>query len=180
MIPEIDRSLAQQALSQQRFPEAKAKAAKALELASEYKGVAIEAKYTLCLAQALSGSAAAGRVNCEDAAKMALGAGDVSLLSRTLLALAEAALAAGDAQTALDKAMEAQAAFAKGGQQESEWRAWVLAALANQRLGQVDKAREQLAQAKAVLSQLQQKWSEEAQKQYLTRPDLQVYYKQLG
>jgi tetratricopeptide (TPR) repeat protein len=181
LIPEIDRALAQQALSQRNFPEAKARATKALELAaSEYKSVTIEAKSTLGLAQAQSGLAREGRVNCEEAAKMAVDAGDASLLSRTLLALAEAALNAGDAQTALDKASEAQSRFANGGQQESEWRALVLVALANQRLNQPDKAREKFAEAKAKLAQLQQKWGDDAFKQYLTRPDIQVHYKLLG
>jgi len=40
--------------------------------------------------------------------------------------------------------------------------------------------KEQLAQAKAVLSQLQQRWGAEAYTHYLIRPDIQVYYKQLG
>ncbi len=64
--------------------------------------------------------------------------------------------------------------------EESEWRAWLLASVASQRLNDNDKAREQLAQAKAVLLQLQQKWGAEAFQKYLTRPDIQVYYNQLG
>jgi hypothetical protein len=97
-----------------------------------------------------------------------------------MLALAEADLAASDARSALEQATAVQARFAKAGQQESEWRAWLLASLASQRLSDSDKAREQLAQAKAVLSQLQQKWGAEAFQKYLTRPDIQVYYRQLG
>ena len=111
---------------------------------------------------------------------MATDAGDAALLSRAMLALAESALAQGDARSALEKAGAAQARFAKGGQQESEWRAWLIAALASQRLGDADQARQQLAQAKAVASQLQQRWGAEAFKLYLARPDIQVYYKQLG
>ena len=181
LIPEIERTLAQQALSQRQFPEAKSRAARALALAgSEYKNVTIEAKYTLGLAQALSGSARDGKANCEDAAKMAADAGDAALLSRALLALAESAVTEGDARTALEKATAAQARLARGGQQESEWRAWVIAALASQRLNDRDKAQEQLGHAKAVLSQLQQQWGAEALKQYLNRPDIQVYYRQIG
>jgi tetratricopeptide (TPR) repeat protein len=181
LIPEIDRTSAQQALSQRHFPEAKSKAQRALALAGgDYKNVTIEAKYTLGLAQTLSGSVRDGKTNCEDAAKMAADAGDAALLSRTMLAFAESALNEGDARSAFEKATAAQARFAKGGQQESEWRAWLITALANQRLGDHDKAQQQLAQAKAVLAQLQQKWGAEASKQYLSRPDIQVYYKQLG
>ena len=181
LVPEIERTSAQRALSQRHFPEAKSKAEHALALAgSEYKNVTIEAKYTLGLSQALSGSARDGKTNCDDAAKMATDAGDAALLSRAMLALAESALAEGDARYALEKATAAQARFAKGGQQESEWRAWLIAALASQRLGEADKAREQLAQAKVIVSQLQQRWGAEAFKLYSARPDIQVYYKQLG
>jgi len=181
LIPEIERTSAQRAMSQRRFSEAKSKAEHALALAgSEYKNVTIEAKYTLGLSQALSGAARDGKTNCEVAAKMATDAGDAALLSRAMLALAESALAQGDARSALEKAGAAQARFAKGGQQESEWRAWLIAALASQRLGDADQARQQLAQAKAVASQLQQRWGAEAFKLYLAKPDIQVYYKQLG
>lgn len=181
LTPEIIRSSAQQALSQRRFSDAKAKAERALALAGNaYKNVTIEAKYTLGLAQIWSGSVRDGAKNCEEAATMATDAGDVALLSRAILVSAESALSAGDARTALEKATAAQVRFAAGGQQESEWRAWLIASQASERLNDRDKAREQLAQAKAVLSQLQQKWGVEAFKQYVTRPDIQVYYKELG
>ena len=181
LIAEIERTLAQQALSQHQFPLARSKAERALALAgSEYKNVAIEAKYTLGLTQSLTGSAREGKSNCEGAVKMAADAGDAALLSRATLALAECYFNGGDGRSALEKATDAQARFAKSGQEESEWRSWVIAALASQRLNDPNKAEEQLARAKAVLSQLQQKWSAEAFKQYLTRPDIQVYYKQIG
>ncbi len=180
LIPELERNSAEQALSQRRFPEAKAKAEHAQALGSDYKNVTIEAKRTLGLAQALSGSTRDGTANCKDAEKLATLAGDTALLSRAMLSLAEAELSEGDARSALDKATAAQARFAKSGQQESEWRAWLIAGLASQRLNDSDKAREQLAQAQAVLAQLEQKWGAESFKLYITRPDIQVYQKQLG
>lgn len=181
LIPELERNSAQQALSQRKFSEARTKAEHALTLAgNEYKNVIIEAKLTRCLAQAASGAARDGKADCDVAAKMASEAGDTALLSRAMLALAEATLAAGDAQPAHEKAKEAQERFAKGGQQDSEWRAWLIAALASQRLNDVDKARDEFAQAKAVLAQMEQKWGSESFKSYMTRPDIQVYYKQLG
>lgn len=181
LIPELERNLAQQALSQRRFPEARAKAEHALALAGdEYKSVTIEAKLAICLAQTSNGAAREGKPNCEAAVKLAEEAGDNALLSRATLTLAEALLGAGDFQGARDRATSAQVRFAKGGQQDSEWRAWLIAGLSSQRLNDSDKAREQLAQAKAVLSQLQQKWGAETFKSYITRPDIQVYYKLLG
>jgi tetratricopeptide (TPR) repeat protein len=181
LIPEIERTSAQMALSQRHFPEAKEKAEHALALAgSEYKTVIIEAKYTLGLAQALNGSGRDGKANCEESIKLATDGGDAGLLSRAMLALAESALSQGDARAALENATAAQARFAKAGQQESEWRAWLIAGLASQQLNERDQATRQLAQAKTVLSQLEQRWGTEAFKVYLTRPDIQVYYKQLG
>lgn len=181
LIPEIERTLAQVALTQRRLPDARARAEHALSLAgNEYKSVTIAAKSTLGLAQALGGSAREGKVNCDAAAHMAVDAGDFSLLSRALLVLAEAALIEGDAKLAAEKALEAQGRFARGNQQESEWRAWLIAAQANQRLNRNELSQEQLAKAKAILTQLEQRWGAEVHKQYLARPDIQVYYKQLG
>jgi eukaryotic-like serine/threonine-protein kinase len=181
LVLEIERTSAQQALSERNFSDARSRAQRTLTLAgNNYKNVTIEAKYTLGLAQALSGSLRDGKTNCEDAANMAGDGGDAALLSRAMLALAESALYDGDIALALDKATTAQLRFAKSGQQESEWRSWLISALANQRRGEQEKAQQHLAQAKAVLTQLQQHWGAEASKQYLSRPDIQVYYKLLG
>ncbi len=181
LIPEIERTYAQLALSQRRFPEATSKAGQALVLAgTQYKNVIIEGKYTLGLVKAFTGSGREGKSLCDDAVKMATDAGDTALLAHATLALAEALLASGDAQGALEMAKQAQARFAKSGQQESEWRAWIVAALASRRLGDKTTAQEQLARGKEALSRLQQKWGTEVFNHYLARPDVQVYYKQLG
>jgi hypothetical protein len=177
----LERNAAQQALSQRRFAEARSKAEHALALAGdEYKSVTIEAKLAICLAQAFSGSASDGKASCDSAVKLANDAGDNALLSRAMLSLAEATLAAGDPQDARSTAIAAQSRFAKMGQLESEWRAWLIAGLASQRLNDADQAQQQLAQAKAVVSQLEHKWEADTFKGYIARPDIQVYYKQLG
>jgi tetratricopeptide (TPR) repeat protein len=174
-----DSAYAQLALSQRRFPEATSKAGLALDRAgTQYKNVTIEAKYTLGLVKALTGSDREGKTLCEDAVKMATDSGDAGLLSRAMLVLAEAILESGDSQGALEKAMQVQARLTSGGQQESEWKAWLVAALANQRLGNKTAAQEKLVHAKNVLAQLQQKWGSEVFKLYLARPDVQVFYKQ--
>jgi hypothetical protein len=128
----------------------------------------------------LSGSGKEGEAVCEEAVKLAKGAGDSGLISRAMLAQAEAALESGDAQKAFELALQAQDRFAKGSQLESQWRAAVIAARANQRLGDNNKVVEQLAQGKNILRQLQQKWGEEAYKGYISRPDIQLYFKDLG
>jgi hypothetical protein len=69
----------------------------------------IEAKYTLGLVKAFTGSGRQGKTLCDDAVKMAADAGDTALLAHATLALAEALLASGDAQGALEMAKQAQA-----------------------------------------------------------------------
>jgi len=181
LVPEIERSFAQMALTQRRFPEAQAKADSSLTLAGmQYKNVTIEAKFTLGLVKSLTGSASEAKKLCDEAVKLATEVGDPALLSRAMLALAEATLESGDAREALDLATQVQARFGKGGQQESEWRAWLIAARASQRLGDKTTALGHLAHAKGVFAELQQKWGTEVFNRYITRPDIQVYYKQLG
>ena len=181
LIPEIERSLAQMALTQRRFPEAQARAQSSLSLAGmQYKNVAIEAKFTLGLAKASTASTAEAKKLCLEAVNLAKEGGDSALLSRAMLALAETMLETDDARTALELATQAQARFATAGQQESEWRAWLIAARASQLLGDKTNAPEQLANGKKVYAQLQQNWGTEVFNRYLTRPDIQVYYKQLG
>ena|SRR5882724_7274643 len=111
---------------------------------------------------------------------MANSAGDSALISRATLAQAEAGLEGGDAEKALKLALIAEERFAKGAQLESQWRAAVIAARASQRLGDNNKAVEQFAQGKNILRQLQEKWGDEAYKGYISRPDIQIYHKELG
>jgi hypothetical protein len=63
---------------------------------------------------------------------------------------------------------------------ESEWRAWLIAARASRRQNNEDEARRDMAQAREILSRLEQKWGTEAFTKYLDRPDIQVSRKQLG
>jgi hypothetical protein len=88
--------------------------------------------------------------------------------------------ASGDAQRALEIALQARESFVRFGQQDSEWRAWLVAAQAKQRLGEAASAREYAANADAQLSNLGQKWGPEAYNGYLARPDIQHFRKQLG
>ncbi|HKC65978.1 MAG TPA: tetratricopeptide repeat protein, partial [Pyrinomonadaceae bacterium] len=181
VIAEVPLHYAQIALSGRRFSEARLKSQQAEELAgTPSPGVAIEAKYTLGLAQALSGDARAGVKNCEDAVEMAKGTGDAGLLSRAMLALAESSIENTDAQEALTNALQVQQSFNRAGQLESEWRAWVIAARASRLKRDERAASEQMAEAGNVLSQLRQRWGDEAFNGYLSRPDIQFSRKQLG
>jgi tetratricopeptide (TPR) repeat protein len=171
---------AQIALSERRLPEAGAQSRQALELAgAEDKFVAVQGKYLMGLSQALEGRAPAGQALCQQASDAAVPLADPLLIARTQLALAEAALAAGDAKTAIDMAKHAQTFFAGAGLSESNWRAWLIAGLASQKANDRDNAQLYLTSAANGLASLQQKWGEEVFKSYVARPDIQVYRRNL-
>ncbi|HMF58440.1 MAG TPA: tetratricopeptide repeat protein [Pyrinomonadaceae bacterium] len=181
VLAEVEMIRGQIALSQRRFAEAIIHSKQALELSGEqYKDVAVQAKYTLGLAEALSGDARAGIVICNEAVAMADAQGDAALLSRAKLALAEALEASSNTQDALSIALEAQKRFAGAEQQESEWRAWLIAARVSRRKHDEAGAQEQIDNANKVLAALRQKWGEEAFNMYMARPDIQFSHRQLG
>ena len=76
-------------------------------------------------------------------------------------------------------ALQAKERFAQAAQSESEWRAWLIAGLASQRLNNPVATREQMSRASETLLSLQQKWGGEHFNSYLTRPDIQLHRKQL-
>ncbi|HEV7860533.1 MAG TPA: tetratricopeptide repeat protein, partial [Pyrinomonadaceae bacterium] len=178
---EIQTVRAQMALSQGNFPEAKTIAQKYLATyGSQYKELEFDANYVLCLTQVLSGKGPEGQRLCEEAVNTATSLGDALRLSNAMLALAQAQLETGDAQNASTNALRVRERFHQGGQQESEWRAWLIAAIASRRKGDEGAARDQLAHAKEVLSQLEQKWGTDAFSKYLNRPDIQTSHTKLG
>ncbi len=110
-------AVARMALSRRQFPEAKVRSQQALALAgTNLKGTAVEANYTLGLAQAFSGAAREGRSKCEQAVEIATQSKDPALLSEALLALAEAQLLSGDAAGALTTALRSQEILGAFGQ----------------------------------------------------------------
>jgi hypothetical protein len=168
-------------LSESHNQQAGMKSKQALNLAGkQYKVTAIQARCVLGLIQSHSGAARAGRQLCEAAVDLATQTGDQQLISAALLAHAEVILEGGDARAALQTAMRAQASFAHFGQKESEWRAWLLAARASQRLSQQAVMREYAANANARLTSLEQEWGAEPYRGYLSRQDIQRSLKQLG
>jgi serine/threonine protein kinase/tetratricopeptide (TPR) repeat protein len=181
VLAEVPLRYAEIALSERRLEDARIKSQQALELAgTQYESVAIQAKYTLGLAEALSGSTREGRQTCEEAVQMAKRAGDAALISKSLLALAEVLLENNDAQGALTSAIEAQENFSRAGQLESDWRAWLTASRASRLKKDEHAAADQLAHAKDIFLKLRQQWGEEAFTSYLAKPDIQILHKQLG
>jgi tetratricopeptide (TPR) repeat protein len=172
---------AQMALSERRFAETKDQGQQALALAgTEIGDVVIHAKHSIGLAQALSGAAPAGRTLCQDAVARARQTKSPQLLSSALLALAEVMLLSNDAHGAIETALDAQAMFAKSGQQDSEWRALLIAARASQLTGNKAAAQDYATRADALCTGLQQKWGQPEYESYLQRPDILAYRKQMA
>jgi serine/threonine protein kinase/Tfp pilus assembly protein PilF len=181
LLAETEMIEARLELSDWHFSESKLKSQQALALAgTRYKETAVQAKHTLGLAAIRSGAPRAGSHLCAEAVDMASSTGDPQLIAGALLASAEAMLESAEAERALETALQAQKSFARFGQQDSEWRAWLLAAQAKRRLGEIAAAREYASNAGARLSNLEQKWGPEAYNGYLARPDVQHFRKQLG
>ncbi|HYG79602.1 MAG TPA: tetratricopeptide repeat protein, partial [Pyrinomonadaceae bacterium] len=181
VLAEVPLHLAEIELSERHFAEAAAASRRALELsAREFDGIALQARSALGQALAAGGNAAEGRKECEAAVEMAARAGDEALISRTILALAEVLLEAGEAERARALALEAQERFKRAGQLESEWRAWVAAARASRLRRDDQAASDHLARAAEALSTLRQKWGSPTMELYLKRPDIEFSHKQLG
>lgn len=167
-------------LSEWDFRESEINSRKALQLAgSEPSAMTVQAKHTLALAQARSGVTRGPRLFCEEALNTANGWGDPQLITGALLSCSEVMLDGGDAGRALENAFLAQGKLAHLGKQNSEWRAWLIAAQAVQRLGRASTAREYASNALTLLSNLEQKWGSEAYNRYLTRADVMHFRKQL-
>ncbi|HVG32667.1 MAG TPA: tetratricopeptide repeat protein [Pyrinomonadaceae bacterium] len=184
ILAELSLRKAEIALSEQRFAEARTAAEQALgeSLGSNgvdfvYKDVAVQAKYTRGLALVFSGARDEARKSCEEALALAMNTGDAALVSRSLLALAEVLLESNDPTLASLKASEAQQRFARAGQLESEWRAWLILARASRQKGDDLTAQQQLTKSTELLMQLQQKWGTENFNSYLTRPDVRSSHK---
>ena len=176
LVPELHLVKAELNLSQNILPQAIASANEAIKTSDAKSDVAIQAQSILGVAKAMSGGGKEGKKLCDDAIKAAEKAGDFGLHSRALLAGAEAALKGNDPQTSLILATQAQERFARGEQLESEWRAWLIASLASQKLGDANKAAEQTQNALNLRSKLEEQWGVDF-KQYILRPDIQVLLK---
>jgi tetratricopeptide (TPR) repeat protein/predicted Ser/Thr protein kinase len=168
-------------LSQERFPGAKDKAEKLLAIAgTQFPGISANGSRVLGMAQAYGGAAAAGKMKCTEAVELAKQMNDPWQLAKAQLALAETMLLSGDSKGASSNALQAQEVFARLGQQASEWRALVVAALASGKSGDKTKAQEYALRANDSLSKLEQRWGKENYGTFLSRSDVQRLRKQLG
>jgi tetratricopeptide (TPR) repeat protein/predicted Ser/Thr protein kinase len=177
---EVKLVAAEIALSQESFSDARDKAEKLLAIAgTQFPEISVNGRRVLGLAEAYGKAAAAGREKCAEAVELAKQLNDPLHLAGTQLALAEAMLLAGDSQGALNTSLQAQEVFARLGQQASEWRALVIAALASGKLGDKSKAQEYAVRANDSVSKLELRWGKENYDTFLSRPDVQRFRKQL-
>lgn len=173
-------AIARTALSERRLPEAVAKSQQAFALVGrQFKRAAIAAAYTDGLAQVLSGKSG-GRRKCEQALEMAKQWGDPTLLSEALLNLAQAQLQSGDPAGALKSSLESQALFAKAGNRDNEWIAWLIAARSSRSSRDLQNARDYAMRADELLASIEQQWGSDNYGSYLKRPDIQLFRAQLN
>jgi hypothetical protein len=177
---ETQLALAEIALMQDNFANAKATAENAVKTAgTEFKGPVTSAKVVIGLAEGYGGAKAAGKQTTSAAVDLARQLNDPAQLASAQSAYAAALLLAGDSRAALTNALQAQEVFARLGQIESEWQILLIAAQASENSGDKTKAREYAVRAKDTLNKLEQRWGSEDYKSYLSRPDVQRFRKQL-
>jgi serine/threonine protein kinase len=147
---------------------------------SQLPEIQIKARRIICIAQAISGTPRAGVSHCKEAVALAEKGADKGLLCEARLAMAQAELASGRSEEAGKIASQVQAEFNSLGQPESEWRAGLLVALANQRVGKRRLAYDQALQAAKILDILRSKCGEKPFDLYLLRPDIKQQHQQLN
>jgi tetratricopeptide (TPR) repeat protein len=174
-------ALAELALMQGKFPDARNRAVKVVEAAgTEFKSNTLSAKIVIGLAESYRGAKGAGKQLTTEALDLARQLNDPAQVAQAQLGLAEAMLLAGDSPAALSNAKQAAEIFVRLGQQASEWRALQIAARASQTLGDKNAAREYALRARDTLSKLEQRWGSENYNSYLRRPDVQRFQEQLN
>ena len=177
---EIKLALAEIALIQNNFPDAKSRAENVFEAAgTEFKNIATGAKIVIGLSEVYSGAKATGKQTTAEAVALARQITDPAQLAAAQMALAEALLLAGDSRGASSNALQAEEVFARLGQPASDWQALLIAAQASQNLGDKSTAREYAMRARDSLSKLEQRWGSENYNTYLSRPDVQRFRKRL-
>ena len=132
------------------------------------------------LAQALSGAAREGRLNCQKAVAMATSTTDPLLAGEALLALAQALIQSGDNVGAFKASLDSQQTFARLGKQDYEWLALLIAARATKGAGDAQQAHDYASRAETLMTGLQQRWGNDNYQSYLNRPDVQFYRNQLN
>jgi len=164
---------AQNARMQLRLDEAARMGREALvALGADPERTGVEVQVILALAE---GNRQAARAAVREAER----GEDHQFTATTLLAAAEAALAARDYESARAWASRAREILAPAGRLPSEWRCAVVLGLAARGRGDALASRVELTRASAGLSRLAAQWDKAAYEGYRGRPDVVDYVEQL-
>ena len=179
LLAEVHQQQAEIALSENRFADAISEGERVLKLTGVSDAdLTIQVKSVLCRARMATGARQAGEQLAAETVSLAETLKRPPLLTKTKQLLAEAMLD-GDPARALQTALAAQSEFARAGQQESEWRAWLTVARAARRGGDEARAIDAAANATRLLAELEGRWGATAYDQYLARPDVAAARQQL-
>jgi tetratricopeptide (TPR) repeat protein len=99
---------------------------------------------------------------------------------KAVLAIAEANLSVGSARQAYEGATRAAGHFASTGQLDSELRSVCLAALAAKASNNLAEYKASSAKAIDILSKIQQTWSPQLYKTYVSRPDIRILIQRIS
>lgn len=147
--------------------------------AAEQEDILLKARAINCLAQALSGTLRNGNKQCHEIVSSAQTVKKAGVLPEIQLLLSQIEHATGNWQKCAESASEAQKHFANLQQSEPEWRACLLAAIANRNLANQSEAVRWAAQANKALSALKEKLGDGAFADYEQRPDIRQLVIQL-
>lgn len=173
---------AQMALSEGDYSQAKTRSNQALSvMVGNNRSLNTEAsiKSVLGITEVLSGSLVSGLRLCKEATDLIGGLGNHAD-AETHLVLAEALLENGKLKEAVSAALLAQNQFEILHRQESEWRAWLLAARASKQLRDDARAREALSHAQETLQLLRSKWGQESFDSYTSKSEIRKYLSQMN
>lgn len=172
-------SQARMALSEGDYAMAIAKSREALNLAKDKDlSMKIEAGGTLGLAMVMSGTKAAGIMECRNAVTVAQkNQTDRQLLADTQFTLAQALSRVSPGPESMNLALAAQKEYARLGKHESEWRAWLIIARS---AGTATAGRPYVQNALQARSKVEQQWGTESARRYQSRRDIQGLEKELN
>jgi tetratricopeptide (TPR) repeat protein len=163
-------------LSRQRYPEAAARAKKAIKVLKDGN---VQANYLfswanadLGMVESFGGAHARAKALCNDAVRLASLAHDNSVTTHAHYALAVALLRAGDAAGARASADHALDIATRQGGADTQWRALTLAGMASRLAGNQDATRDYFSRAATTLAQFEQSLGAETGG-YRSRPDIQ-------
>jgi tetratricopeptide (TPR) repeat protein/predicted Ser/Thr protein kinase len=175
-----DRYEAELALSERRFADSRGRIRKLVSAPEQLYGESlVEAKRILGSAEVFSGARREGLASAQEALDLARRSAVPRLVSSALLSQAEALAESGESAQAMKAARASAEQSGRTGQQESEARAWLVAARAARASADTPGSRDYAIKATQSFTSLQQNWSAGDRSSYNSRPDVQQWRRQI-